>query len=377
MNTSNKICFWVIPLLFISCISCNRSDEKEDPCHYVITADGIQSPRWLAQKVDSINREFQPSVIREPWVFAIKYNNEEHIAIWDIFKEIIPEGLLFYEYCTGEAIHPNSRKYRVLDSVFRKVNYSLDDNGVWYHVSTLLWKRPGEIDHWSFYEKPGMEGVYGWRYPIAPRVQEWTILNYGIDRSRVRQIPVFFLKSMSTKEIVYTCLNIPDFNAYLMNNNIKQGMDLTANYFDGLKELATRKDNAECLLMVLRSCNYLESFFTRDVDDPYIPRMGFLLMFVETMTSMEWVLANANTEQIREMASIAMNNLTIKVQLGDALWPLTTSAYLLCATLKIMNNNSVLSKELESFLSYGGPINHVQWDQLMQLYVETFIQNNQ
>ena len=373
-----KMWFLVIPFLLVVCISCNRSDEKEDPCHYVITADGVQSPRWLAQKVDSINREFQPSVIREPWVFAIKYNNEEHIAIWDIFKEIIPEGLLFYEYCSGEAIHPNSGKYRTLDSVFRWHTRSSNDDGVWYVNTTLLWKRPGETDHWLFYEKPGMEGVYGWRYPLAPGMEEWAIFRTGVEKYRVRQIPVVFLKSMSTKEIVYTCLNYPNFTEFLYFDNIKQAMDLMSNRFDGFIELATRKDNAECLLMVLRSCNYFDNFVMRD-DEIYPGSLSYLYMFVETLSSMEWVLVNANSEQIREMASISMNNLTVKMKLPEiiGLLGITTSAYLLCASLKIMNNNSDLSKELESFLGYGGPITHVQWDQLMQLYVETFNQNNQ
>jgi hypothetical protein len=63
-------------------------------------------------------------------------------------------------------------------------------------------------------------------------------------------------------------------------------MEFVALHFSGLQELYTRRDNAECLLMMYR--NYDLGIFYTLGDNSYKARMSILLMLLETMMSLDF-----------------------------------------------------------------------------------------
>jgi hypothetical protein len=208
-----------------------------------------------------------------------------------------------------------------------------------------------------------------WDYPVKPGTEEWAALVSHAKMIEVCQIPVDVLKSLPTKELAIICLNYPlqfDFVAY---DNLQTGVKKVAKTFNGLQELYLRKDNAQCLLDLLRD-NNLDTANYKSL--PRL-RLGELIAkqsLTETLLSQELVLVNASIEQQIEIASIALKNMAIKGQAPQTYsqYSVEASAYLLCANLKRMNNGSELDTDLELFLTTGSLQSNVQIEKLKQNY---------
>jgi len=213
------------------------------------------------------------------------------------------------------------------------------------------------------------EKKVAWDYPVKPGTEEWVALVVHTKMIEVCQIPDQILKSLTTKELIILCLDYPlqfDFIAY---DNLQTGVKKVAKTFNGLQELYQRKDNAQCLFDHLR-VNRLD---TANFKSLPILRLGELIAkqsLAETMLSQELVLANASVEQQLEMASFAMKNLAIKVQMPQAYSRLCVeaSAYLLCANLKRLNNGNDFDPDLEMFLTTGSIRNVALMEKLQQQY---------
>jgi hypothetical protein len=218
------------------------------------------------------------------------------------------------------------------------------------------------------------EGKASWDYPVKPGTEEWAALVAHTKMIEVCQIPIDILKSLTTKELVIPCLNYPlqfDFVAY---DNLQTGVKKAAKTFNGLQELYKRKDNAQCLFDFLRD-NRLDTANFKSLPRLQLGELIAKQSLAETILSQELVLANASAEQQLEMASFAMKNLAIKVQIPQAYSRLSVeaSAYLLCANLKRLNNGNDLDPELEMFLTMGSLRDVVQLEKLNQHYSELSI----
>lgn len=93
-----------------------------------------------------------------------------------------------------------------------------------------------------------MDSVY--RFPIIPSTKVWDSLKTEDDRYIAMQIPDDLLKSMSTENLIRTCINYPAFGHFTAFDNPQAGISHLVKKFNGLQELLDRNDAPIKLLSV-------------------------------------------------------------------------------------------------------------------------------
>ncbi len=79
-------------------------------------------------------------------------------------------------------------------------------------------------------------------FPIKPGTREWGNLKTENDRFESVQIPNKLLTSMSTDNLIKTCINFPLFGEFTAYNSLQNGIRRLINKFNGLQELYIRGD---------------------------------------------------------------------------------------------------------------------------------------
>lgn len=89
-------------------------------------------------------------------------------------------------------------------------------------------------------------------FPLKPGMEDWGNLKTEKERFAVLQIPEERLSSMSTHDLMITCLNYPRMGLFMAFNSSQYGMDLIIRNFNGLRELLNRDDAPMELLSLYR-----------------------------------------------------------------------------------------------------------------------------
>ena len=89
-------------------------------------------------------------------------------------------------------------------------------------------------------------------FPMKPGVKGWENLVTEDDRYAAMQVPEDILESMSTHDLIITCLNFPVMGHYGAFNTLQQGMDVLIQNFNGLQELMKREDAPTELLSLYK-----------------------------------------------------------------------------------------------------------------------------
>ncbi|MDL2247233.1 hypothetical protein LJC05_00690 [Bacteroides sp. OttesenSCG-928-J23] len=214
-----------------------------------------------------------------------------------------------------------------------------------------------------------------WDYPIKPGTEKWEKLENHAEMIEVCQIPNGILKSMITSDLITICLDYPLQTTFYANNNLQEGIKNVAAKFNGLQELFLRKDNAECLFEILKAKNTEKIVADGSLS---ILKRGEMIVrqsLVEALLSHELILANMSIEQQKDIATIAIRNMTIKEQKPEVYskYSLESSAYHLCAILKKIDKNS-FTPNMESFFKSGTLQNVTLLDELKQNYFKSITQ---
>lgn len=81
-----------------------------------------------------------------------------------------------------------------------------------------------------------------YNFPVRPGTETWSNLVTEEDRFSAMQIPEDQLVSMSTQDLVITCMNYPAWLYFTAFNNPQDGIDINIHNFNGLQELMKRAD---------------------------------------------------------------------------------------------------------------------------------------
>jgi len=193
-----------------------------------------------------------------------------------------------------------------------------------------------------------------WDYPIKPGTEAWRALLTRDEMLKVSQIPDEILKTMTTKDLVVSCINFPLRADFFAHNNMLSGVKRIAAEFNGLQELFARKDNVQCLLDLLQSKD-LESLPNQNLTSLERGKFAMEVSLTEALLAHEPVFANTDVEQQKLIASIVIQNIAIK-QRHVTIYSRASvecSAYLLCANLKRLKYGNDLSLDMELFLRTG------------------------
>ena len=91
-----------------------------------------------------------------------------------------------------------------------------------------------------------------YNFPVRPGTETWSNLVTEEDRFSAMQIPEDQLVSMSTQDLVITCMNYPAWLYFTAFNNPQDGIDINIHNFNGLQELMKRADAPAELLSVYK-----------------------------------------------------------------------------------------------------------------------------
>ena len=94
-----------------------------------------------------------------------------------------------------------------------------------------------------------------WDYPVKPGSEEWKSLSTYQERINVYNIPQDILKLISTKELIITCLNYPEFRLIFTRNDLQRGYNHIRANFNGFRELELRSYAGKELLKIYKDYN--------------------------------------------------------------------------------------------------------------------------
>ena len=89
-----------------------------------------------------------------------------------------------------------------------------------------------------------------WDYTLKPGTQEWKLLKSNQEKVDVCQIPTHLLTELETKELLDICLNYPLLPDIFAFNNVEDGFIKFEKDFNGFRELITRNDAMNELLIL-------------------------------------------------------------------------------------------------------------------------------
>lgn len=205
-----------------------------------------------------------------------------------------------------------------------------------------------------------------WEYPIRPGSPEWENSKTLAERLSLYNIPVSLLNTMTTEDLVKTCLNYPELRMIFTRNSLQKGYEFLKGQFNSFRELEKRTDAGKYLLS-----SYLEkrhddvSLITDLVDQG---RFMSSILYIEIILSQESIINNmAETEQI------LLKNQTIKsfenvVRLKEyySTFPLELPALIMGRVLIIEKETNLalrskIDDEILSFTSNSGTPNISVW----------------
>lgn len=185
----------------------------------------------------------------------------------------------------------------------------------------------------------------------------WAKFNSLKEMQDACQIPENWLKKMSTKNLVETCMNYPLYGLYMAYNNEADGVKVLMSGFNGFKELSDRSDAAPELL------NYYEQFTVvdtksgvKELNEHISPlRLGYIeLILASDITSELYNESNCN-----RLEELYQNTMQSKVQNPD-IYSIQSvkKSLLLGSKIKLLkyplnHNDSVL---LRNFIENGGNV---------------------
>ncbi len=183
----------------------------------------------------------------------------------------------------------------------------------------------------------------------------WASFGSLKERQDACQMPENLLKTISTKNLVETCMNYPLYGMYLAYNNEMEGIKIIMDGFNGFAELEKREDAAIELL------NYYEkitavytNFWTNNSYEQVRPlHLGYL----ELILASDKIPSLYNDVNYKRLEELMQSNLHIKIKNPETFSILSVSkSLLLGAKIKLekypLNSNDSIM--LNNFLESGG-----------------------
>lgn len=191
-------------------------------------------------------------------------------------------------------------------------------------------------------------------FPIRPGTTEWKKLQTYADRLNAYNIPEDVLRKMSTKGLVKTCLEYPEFRLIMTRNDLQTGYFYIRSIFNGFRELEKRADAGRELLEMYKKLNIHEiSSFPTPLEKG---RFSFSFTYLEVLLAQKPILATMQSAEKRELARYCINIFEAKQHIREFnyMFNLQNTAWVLSRLLDLEQYPAFLEKKnptLERFLA--------------------------
>lgn len=133
----------------------------------------------------------------------------------------------------------------------------------------------------SLYSQKQIDAPYD--FPVKPGMPEWAACESHEEMVSACQIPENILSQMSTSALVETCLNYPLKYDYYAFNDIREGLLVMLENFNGLRELGKRESGSKELIENYKKTPVIEHIsYVKKNDYPILK-----LEYVELLLSNE------------------------------------------------------------------------------------------
>jgi len=176
---------------------------------------------------------------------------------------------------------------------------------------------------------------YVYDFPISPGTSEWENLRTEVERFEAMQIPPELLKSMSTENLIITCLNYPAFGHYALFN-FTVGINHLINNFNGLKELLLRED-APAKMASLYS--KLEVSTTR-IESINTELWGMRLCYFELLLTKNEIIDKLNEDEKISLIKEIQKKITDRINDSEQRYSLFSIEPSLLVTAKVLERSN-------------------------------------
>lgn len=194
-----------------------------------------------------------------------------------------------------------------------------------------------------------------WDYPIHPGTAEWKELGSFQERLKAYNIPDNFLKNMTTRDLVKTCLAYPEWLLITAFNNFQIGYEALKSVFNGFDALEKRPDAFKELIIVYENMKPEEV-----MNQTKKGLFTFQFTFIELLLAQKPILYSIPKADLVSLAKTTHSIFEIKCKFIDiySSLGLSTTCLILGRLLDLSNSDAYLilktnSPEVQKFIETG------------------------
>ena len=195
-----------------------------------------------------------------------------------------------------------------------------------------------------------------WDYPVKPGTKEWKNLKTYQERLDAYNIPQHILKTITTEELVKTCLKYPEFRLIFTRNSLQQGYNYIRTKFNGFKELELRIDAGHELLKVYK--NYKPENINNKSSTLKKGRHVLKFTYIEILLANNNILKNLNAKTSQELLTECLKKYKKKKdkQSTYSIIGLETTVLIIARIQKenLTKNNSKFDNEVFNLFVHNG-----------------------
>lgn len=180
-------------------------------------------------------------------------------------------------------------------------------------------------------------------FPIKPGTEEWGNLITEKERFEAMQIPKDILKSISTYDLITTCMNYPAMMYFTAFNNPQDGMDIIIQNFNGLQELMGRDDAPTELLSIYKQMDSK----TMSIQNLSINQSSWSIRryYFELLLTQNGIIDKMNKEERSCLDEEARKKLHLKIDNQEEFSSIDYRPTLMIMS-KILNKSANTTKEI-------------------------------
>jgi hypothetical protein len=149
-------------------------------------------------------------------------------------------------------------------------------------------------------------------FPVRPGDEEWKSIKNSDEKYSACQIPNEILESMSTKDLINTCLSYPLIGTLYAYNDLQSGFEALTKKFNGIQELIRRKDSGVELVKIysnMRPDNY-DSEWSNEKKGDYT----FEFSYIETFLAQKPILLTLSLTDRKKLVILCIDKYNTKQQ---------------------------------------------------------------
>ncbi len=149
-----------------------------------------------------------------------------------------------------------------------------------------------------------------YNFPIRPGDEEWKQFNNSEEMYLACQIPEEMLKSMSTGDLVTTCLNYPLLSTLFAYDDLQTGFNALTKKFNGIQELISRKDSGTELIKVYSKMS--PNNYNSEWTDEQKGNFTFEFSYIETFLAQKVILSTLIVAEKKDLVKLCFDKYNSK-----------------------------------------------------------------